>query len=123
MQGRNEAFARFNAHWQSISRWRHGTGREIAEGARRIVRLVEVENRFAILSRLRCVEKSTGRIGIATTGQVAEDEEQTLTQRIGLQFVTFATVFECDNTRRLRIEAKAFDDRAQIRNSRLVIQD
>src|SRR5580704_13641554 len=65
--------AGLNFDAQSIFRWRNGTRRVWVVSARRIVGFVEIEHDLARLRRVG-VQKSRGRIGFISAGQIAKYE-------------------------------------------------
>src|SRR5690349_22190703 len=73
-------FAGEDLHLQPILRQRNRAGRVRVERAGRVVGLVEVENRRAVVLEIR-IEKPRGFVGLVAARRVAEDEVEALRAR------------------------------------------
>src|SRR5438874_10640743 len=77
MSVRIRLLANENTRRQPILRQRQRTRRELVERARRIVGLVEIENRRPVRTEVR-VEEPGRVVRLLAAGPVAEDEEETV---------------------------------------------
>src|SRR5207247_4162004 len=69
-----------DANLQAVVLRRQRTGRKWIEGARRIVGLVEIEDRRAVGAQIR-VEESCGLVRLFAAGAVAKDEKEPVRPR------------------------------------------
>ena len=101
-------FTSLDGHLQIILPGRQGASGESCEGARRVFRLVEIENYLSIF-RQTSVEESPGGISLFAAGGIFEDKKQVIAFEHWLEAAPLAVHFK-RSVARARILLRVAED-------------